>query len=40
MGIEYLFMAVVGGAGSVWAPCSARCCITVLKEVLQARCRG
>jgi branched-chain amino acid transport system permease protein len=34
-GIEYLFMAVVGGAGSVWRPWSAPTVITLLKQLLQ-----
>jgi branched-chain amino acid transport system permease protein len=36
MGIEYLFMAVVGGAGNVWGAVLGALLITVLKEVLQA----
>ncbi|MGE0799584.1 MAG: ATP-binding cassette domain-containing protein [Lautropia sp.] len=36
MGIEYLFMAVVGGAGSVWGAVIGAFGITVLKEMLQA----
>ncbi|MFO1284294.1 MAG: branched-chain amino acid ABC transporter ATP-binding protein/permease [Burkholderiales bacterium] len=35
MGIEYLFMAVVGGAGSVWGAVLGATLITVLKQVLQ-----
>jgi branched-chain amino acid transport system permease protein len=35
MGIEYLFMAVVGGAGSVWGAVIGATLITVLKQVLQ-----
>ena len=34
-GIEYLFMAVVGGAGSVWGAVVGATLITLLKEVLQ-----
>jgi branched-chain amino acid transport system permease protein len=34
-GIEYLFMAVVGGAGSVWGAVVGATTITLLKEVLQ-----
>jgi ABC-type branched-subunit amino acid transport system ATPase component/ABC-type branched-subunit amino acid transport system permease subunit len=34
-GIEYLFMAVVGGAGSVWGAVVGATAITVLKQVLQ-----
>ena len=34
-GIEYLFMAVVGGAGSVWGAVVGAALITVLKQVLQ-----
>src|SRR5512135_980631 len=34
-GIEYLFMAVVGGAGSVWGAIVGASLITVLKQVLQ-----
>jgi branched-chain amino acid transport system permease protein len=34
-GIEYLFMAVVGGAGSVWGAVLGATLITVLKEALQ-----
>ena len=34
-GIEYLFMAVVGGAGSVWGAVVGASLITVLKQVLQ-----
>jgi branched-chain amino acid transport system permease protein len=34
-GIEYLFMAVVGGAGSVWGAVIGATLITLLKEVLQ-----
>ena len=34
-GIEYLFMAVVGGAGSVWGAVLGATLITLLKEVLQ-----
>jgi ABC-type branched-subunit amino acid transport system ATPase component/ABC-type branched-subunit amino acid transport system permease subunit len=34
-GIEYLFMAVVGGAGSVWGAVLGATIITLLKEVLQ-----
>ncbi|HZH06956.1 MAG TPA: ATP-binding cassette domain-containing protein, partial [Lautropia sp.] len=40
MGIEYLFMAVVGGAGSVWGAVLGALLITILKEVLQARLPG
>lgn len=35
MGIEYLFMAVVGGAGQVWGALLGAGLITVLKEWLQ-----
>src|SRR6478752_5431722 len=34
-GIEYLFMAVVGGAGSVWGAVLGATLITLLKEMLQ-----
>jgi len=34
-GIEYLFMAVVGGAGSVWGAVVGATLITLTKEVLQ-----
>ena len=34
-GIEYLFMMVVGGAGSVWGAVIGATLITVLKQVLQ-----
>jgi len=34
-GIEYLFMAVVGGAGSVWGAVLGATIITLLKQVLQ-----
>jgi len=34
-GIEYLFMAVVGGAGSVWGAVLGATMITLLKQVLQ-----
>jgi branched-chain amino acid transport system permease protein len=34
-GIEYLFMAVVGGAGSVWGAIVGATLITLLKQVLQ-----
>jgi len=34
-GIEYLFMAVVGGAGSVWGAVVGATAITLLKQVLQ-----
>jgi ABC-type branched-subunit amino acid transport system ATPase component/ABC-type branched-subunit amino acid transport system permease subunit len=34
-GIEYLFMAVVGGAGNVWGAVIGATLITVLKEILQ-----
>jgi branched-chain amino acid transport system permease protein len=34
-GIEYLFMAVVGGAGNVWGAVIGATLITVLKDVLQ-----
>ena len=34
--IEYLFMAVVGGAGSVWGAVIGATLITLLKEVLQS----
>jgi branched-chain amino acid transport system permease protein len=34
-GIEYLFMAVVGGAGSVWGAVVGATLITVLKQMLQ-----
>jgi branched-chain amino acid transport system permease protein len=34
-GIEYLFMAVVGGAGSVWGAVVGASVITVAKQVLQ-----
>jgi branched-chain amino acid transport system permease protein len=40
MGIEYLFMAVVGGAGSVWGAVLGAFSITALKEVLQVSLRG
>jgi ABC-type branched-subunit amino acid transport system ATPase component/ABC-type branched-subunit amino acid transport system permease subunit len=36
-GIEYLFMAVVGGAGSVWGAVVGATGITLLKQVLQDR---
>ena len=39
MGIEYLFMAVVGGAGYVWGALAGSALITVLKEALQSGCR-
>lgn len=35
MGIEYLFMAVIGGAGSVWGALVGAGIITALKEYLQ-----
>lgn len=35
-GIEYLFMAVVGGAGSVWGAVVGATLITVLKQLLQS----
>ena len=34
-GIEYLFMAVVGGAGSVWGAVVGATLITLLKQLLQ-----
>ena len=34
-GIEYLFMAVVGGAGSVWGAVVGATLITLLKQWLQ-----
>ena len=34
-GIEYLFMAVIGGAGSVWGAVLGATLITLLKELLQ-----
>ena len=34
-GIEYLFMAVVGGAGSVWGAIIGATLITVMKQLLQ-----
>ncbi len=34
-GIEYLFMAVIGGAGSVWGAVLGATLITLLKQVLQ-----
>jgi len=34
-GIEYLFMAVIGGAGSVWGAVLGATVITLLKQVLQ-----
>ncbi|HEX6138398.1 MAG TPA: branched-chain amino acid ABC transporter ATP-binding protein/permease [Casimicrobiaceae bacterium] len=34
-GIEYLFMAVVGGAGSVWGAVIGATLITLLKQILQ-----
>src|SRR5690242_17712432 len=34
-GIEYLFMAVVGGAGSVWGAVVGATAITLAKQVLQ-----
>jgi branched-chain amino acid transport system permease protein len=34
-GIEYLFMAVVGGAGNVWGAVIGATVITLLKEILQ-----
>ena len=34
-GIEYLFMAVIGGAGSVWGAVLGATAITLLKEALQ-----
>ena len=40
MGIEYLFMAVVGGAGSVWGAVLGALLITIAKEVLQATLPG
>ena len=39
-GIEYLFMAVVGGAGSVWGALLGAFSITVFKELLQVSLRG
>ena len=35
-GIEYLFMAVVGGAGSVWGAVAGATLITLLKQLLQS----
>jgi ABC-type branched-subunit amino acid transport system ATPase component/ABC-type branched-subunit amino acid transport system permease subunit len=35
-GIEYLFMAVVGGAGSVWGAVVGATLITLLKQMLQS----
>jgi branched-chain amino acid transport system permease protein len=35
-GIEYLFMAVVGGAGSVWGAVVGATLITLLKQLLQS----
>ena len=35
-GIEYLFIAVVGGAGHVWGAVLGAAVVTVLKEVLQS----
>src|SRR5690606_15555559 len=40
MGIEYLFMAVVGGAGNVWGAVLGALLITLLKEALQATLPG
>jgi branched-chain amino acid transport system permease protein len=40
MGIEYLFMAVIGGAASVWGAVLGALAITVLKELLQATLPG
>ena len=40
MGIEYLFMAVLGGSVSVWGAVLGALAITVLKEVLQATLPG
>ena len=40
MGIEYLFMAVLGGAISVWGAVLGALVITVLKEILQATLPG
>ncbi|MEP7327645.1 MAG: branched-chain amino acid ABC transporter ATP-binding protein/permease [Betaproteobacteria bacterium] len=34
-GIEYLFMAVIGGAGSVWGAVLGATVITLLKQILQ-----
>jgi branched-chain amino acid transport system permease protein len=34
-GIEYLFMAVVGGAGSVWGAVAGATILTIAKQVLQ-----
>ncbi len=39
-GIEYLFMAVVGGAGSVWGAVLGAFSITLFKELLQVGLRG
>jgi ABC-type branched-subunit amino acid transport system ATPase component/ABC-type branched-subunit amino acid transport system permease subunit len=36
VGIEYLFMAVIGGAGYVWGAVVGAVTITVLKQVLQS----
>ena len=35
-GIEYLFIAVVGGAGYVWGAVLGAAIVVVLKEILQA----
>jgi ABC-type branched-subunit amino acid transport system ATPase component/ABC-type branched-subunit amino acid transport system permease subunit len=35
LGIEYLFMAVVGGAGSVWGAVIGASLVTLVKELLQ-----
>jgi branched-chain amino acid transport system permease protein len=36
VGIEYLFMAVIGGAGYVWGAIVGAALITILKQVLQS----
>ena len=38
-GIEYLFMAVVGGAGSVWGAIIGATLITLLKQCCRICCR-
>ena len=39
-GIEYLFIAVVGGAGYVWGAVLGAGVVTILKDILQGRAAG
>jgi branched-chain amino acid transport system permease protein len=40
MGIEYLFMAVVGGVGHVWGALVGASAVQILKDSCRSGCRS